>query len=368
MKSKFNILILEDDNRHGKELLKLFDEKASTNYSIFLATTLEEFYTHLKKQYFIGMSLDHKVPLNDKEIAKKYDIDVIDKLSMYHPLGYKSIYTAFPAWDTAKAFGGRIGYESKKDISTREWRDKLYQQIEKYKVFSNNNCDIYNDGIETLFFPFVFLINTIMQNFNDTKAYQNLFIFSIEMFWSLFCRIENHKPDVVQEYNTLDKKLHYMKDNLPKAESFFQQELLKVLDEDFLEDMITFNTILEADECDFMSSDECEDFMALLLLKLNFFSAHTFALKLKTRRNYLRQKEVEVEKIENRAFTTKEYITNFDNLPKNSSVLNLVMKDYDGKSYFLDMGEYLSISLSDMGGQIEVCSLIEDKILFPIGV
>ena len=71
MRSKFNILILEDDIRHQKDLKKFFEEKSLDKYKIFLSTTIEEFQELLTYRYYLGMSLDHKVPLNDKEGAKK---------------------------------------------------------------------------------------------------------------------------------------------------------------------------------------------------------------------------------------------------------------------------------------------------------
>jgi len=364
MRSKFNILVLEDDSRHQKELKKIFVEQSLDKYNIYLSTTLEEFQERLTHRYYLGMSLDHKVPLNDKEGAKKYDIDVIEKLNQYHPLGYKSIYTAFPEWDSAKSFGAKIDYASKKELSTDRWVIQMYETLKEYKTFTPTNKDIYNNSMNELFFPFVVLINNIMQDSENIKQYKKLFLFAIEMFWTVFCAVQKEER---KESFDLTSKLAYMRDNLLDREGLFKQELSKVLERDFLEDMIEFNTILNRNECDFMKNEDCEDYMALLLLKLNFFASNHFAINMKVSRNYLRQKEVAIEKIENRAFVTKEYITYFDELPKNTKSLHLVVKDYEGKSHFLDLGEYLSIEFGEMNGNVTVYSKVEDKQLFPVG-
>ena len=117
MKSKFNILILEDDKAQKEKLQKAFNKKfSSQQYKIFMVSTVEEFVKELSKRYYLGMSLDHKVPNKEGESAKKYDVSIINRLNKYHALGYKSIYTAFPEWDSAKAFGSTIDCVSKKTL------------------------------------------------------------------------------------------------------------------------------------------------------------------------------------------------------------------------------------------------------------
>ena len=244
---------------------------------------------------------------------------------------------------------------------------KMYGILKEYKVFNPNNIDIYNDALNELFFPFVIFINKIMQEPQGVKYYQQLFLFSIEMFWILFCVISNIDVNKLKVINTIKEKLEYMKENILERSTPPTIELSKVLESDFLEDMIVFNSILDNNKCDFLSSEDCEDYMALLILKLNFFASNNFALNMKIRRNHIRQKEVVVEKIENRAFTTNEYIINFDRLPKNPLALHFVMRDYEEKSYFLELEEYLSIELGEMDGNIKVFSKLENKSLFPLG-
>jgi len=365
MRSKFNLLVLEDDKIHQKELKNIFEKESLDKYNIYLSKTLEEFQKLLTLRYYLGMSLDQKVPLNDKEGAKKYDISVIDKLNQYQPIGLKSVYTAFPEWDSAKSFGAKIDYASKKEFSTDRWVTQMYDILKEYKTFTPINKDIYNDGINELFSPFVVLINSIMKDSENTEHYKKLFLFSIEMFWAIFCAIQENKK--LKNPLDLASKLMYMKDNSLDKEGIFKQELSKVLESEFLEDMLEFNAILNRAECDFTKNEDCEDYMALLLLKLNFFASNHFAINMKVSRNYLRQKEVAIEKIEDKPFVTKEYITYFDELPKDTKSLHLVVKDYEGKSHFLDLGEYLSIELGEMNGNVTVYSKVEDKQLFPVG-
>ena len=240
----------------------------------------------------------------------------------------------------------------------------MYDTLKNYKVFTPTNQDIYNDGMNELFFPFVVLINNIMQDIENTEYYKKLFFFSMEMFWVVFCAVQKEEK---KESFDLASKLAYMRDKLLDKEIFFKQELSKVLESEFLEDMLAFNAILNRAECDFTKNEDCEDYMALLLLKLNFFASNHFAINMKVSRNYLRQKEVAIEKIEDKPFVTKEYITYFDELPKDTKSLHLVVKDYEGKSHFLDLGEYLSIELGEMNGNVTVYSKVEDKQLFPVG-
>lgn len=366
MQSKFNILILEDDETHQKQLQKTFKKEFNQGFEIFLSSTVEEFIDELAKRYYLGMSLDHKVPLNAKsKIAKKYDIDVINKLNKYHPLGYKSIYTAFPKWDSAKAFGATINYVSKKGTPADVWAVEFKKTLLGYKRLSNSD-NIYNYSLNILFFPFASLVNDIIKDADNPTQYQKIFIFSIEMFYILlFSILEkehfDYADDVQKQLDFISKNL----DDLNIKNTPCSQELAKTLDNDFLEDMQILATLFQ--EKKFNSLDEeSQDLMTLLLLKLNFFAANSFATKVKTRRNYLRQIEVEAEKIENRAFKTKEYITDFYKLPQNGSSTYLIFKDYNGKSYFLDVGDYLEITMAEMGS-VKVVSKLSGKEIFPMG-
>jgi len=361
MNSKFNILILEDKLSQQKELKEAFNKKFDAKeYKIFTCSTVEELLKELSKRYYLGMSLDHKVPLTKEAISKMYDISIIKKLHKYHPLGYQSIYTAFPKWNNAKTFGSTIDYVSKKDTKPLEWASKFYETLSEYKI---NN--IYNDAKEILFFPFGVLINDILKNNNNAKEYNKLFIFSIEMF----CIILSALLEKEVTLTDIDKQLIFLKDNLIELQeknTICSKELSKVLSEDFIVDMQQLYHKLQNREWN-ATTPECQDYITLLLLKLNFFSANIFATKVTTRLNYLRQKEVEVEKIENRAFITKEYITNFNNIPPNSnSSTYFIFRDYNGKSYFIDIGKYIKIDNEEIGS-IKIYSKLSNRQIFPIG-
>ncbi|HIP29738.1 MAG TPA: hypothetical protein EYG83_02880 [Sulfurospirillum arcachonense] len=365
MKSKFNILILEDDKVQKEKLQKAFNKKfSSQQYKIFMVSTVEEFVQELSKRYYLGMSLDHKVPNKEGASAKKYDVSIINRLNKYHALGYKSIYTAFPEWDSAKAFGSTIDYVSKKDLTENLWADKMFETLEAYKTFSKNE-DIYTNAVSKLFFPFAQLVNNII-NTVDTKHYEKLFKFSIEMFYIVFVALldKNNTKCLLE----IDEQLEFIKGHLAELNSkdtFCMKEFRKVLDENFIDDMLFLSQKIRDKEWSSLDPD-CQNYMALLLLRLNFFSAHGFAIKVKTRRNHLRQIEVEAEKIENRAFTTKEYITNFDAIPQNNNSTYLVLKDYNGKSYFLDIGEYLEVKIQKVGS-VEIVSKVSGEQIFPLG-
>ena len=363
MKSRFNILILEDDKLEQEKLQQAFSKKFHENYKVFISSTVEELVDKVSQHSYLGMSLDHKVPYNNtnNRIAKKYDVDVINKLNKYHPLGYKSIYTAFPRWDSAKIFGAKINYVSKKDTPTDIWAEEFKKILLEYK-----KIDSYTEAKDVLFFPFSALVSGIIGDVNNSKTYQQLFTFSIEMFYIVMLSILE-KKEMVYCDNT-EKQLCFILENLEELKDKktpCSQELFKTLDSDFIEDMQTLNNLFQ--EKRFTSvNNECQDYMVLLLLKLNFFSANSFATKVKTRRNYLRQVEVEAEKIENRAFKTKEYITDFYELPKNTASTYLIFKDYNGKSYFLDVGDYLEIVMKEMG-HIRVLSKLSNQQIFPVG-
>lgn len=365
MKSKFNLLILEDDKPQKTKLQKAFNKKFdSDKYEVFTVSTVEDFLEELSKRYYLGMSLDHKVPNKEGETAKKYDVSIINRLNKYHPLGYQSIYTAFPEWDSAKNFGRTIDYTSKKETTELFWSEKMFGTLESYKTFTQNDNDIYDDAQASVFFPFAQQINNVINN-DQTEEYEKLFKFSIQMFYMIFRVIlaeENH-----QLHHEINQKLLFMKDKinvLNRTDGFIIQEFKKVIDENFIDDMLFLSNKLTMQEWDSIKP-ECQNYMALLLLKLNFFATHSFALKVKTRRNHLRQIEIEAEKIENRAFTTKEYITNFDTIPQNNDTTHLVFKDYDGKSYFLDVGEYLEIKMEQVG-RVEITSKLSGKQIFPL--
>ena len=367
MKSKFNLLILEDDEPQQKELKKEFIQKFGSKYKIFVSATVEEFVDELSKHFYLGMSLDHKVPFNstNNTIAKKYDIDVINKLNNYHPLGYKSIYTAFPKWDSAKTFGAKIDYVSKNDTPSDMWAEEFNKILLAYKKIESDNS-IYNKAEEVLFFPFSALVSKITNGDDNLQSYKDFFIFSIEMFYIVMLSVLEKKEMVYCE--DAEKQLLFIFESLEELKDKktpCSKELCKTLDNDFIEDMQTLDRLFKENK--FTSVDnECQDYMALLLLKLNFFSANSFATKVKTRRNYLRQIEVEAEKIENRAFKTKEYITDFYELPKNTASTYLIFKDYNGKSYFLDVGDYLKLVMEEMGS-VQVLSLLSNRQLFPVG-
>jgi len=365
MTSKFNILILEDDDRQRKELKEAFTKEFKDGYKIFICETIEELLEELSKRYYLGMSLDHKVPFRKGEPAKKYDIDIINRLHRYHPLGYQSIYTAFPEWDSARNFGSTINYIAKKELSSTDWAKKFNHTVTKYKTAQPDDSDIYNRAKEVLFFPFSAQINSIINDFDNIQQYYKLFVFSIEMFYIILSALLIKKSH--NNFINIDKQLLFIKENikeLKNKKTFYTNELYKVLDEDFIDDMQILYHKLKNNKWSSLD-DECQNRIALLLLKLNFFSANSFAIKTVTRRNYLRQIEIEVEKIENRAFTTKEYITNFDAIPQNNASIYFIFKDYNGKSYFLDIGDYLEITTEEIGN-IKIISKLSNRQIFPM--
>lgn len=370
MNSKFYVLILEDDEEQGYKLKNKFSENFSENFEIIVVKNLEEFRGKISDHYYIGMSLDHKVPENkENSQAKMYDVSVIIKLNKYQPLGYKTIYTAFPKWQYAKQFAAKeIEYFSKKDLKIEDWAEKFKNKVDIYKntdINMETKEDIYDKAKDELIFPFVSFISDIINDPNEIENYKRLFDFSIDMFYMVFLVIFK-KDD--KNIRNIDKEIEFMHNNLwdnSNNENLAIKEFKKTIDKDFLKDMKDFKSKLDKKDCS-INEEDCQDYMAQLMIRLNFFCANSLAVKAEARLNYLRQREVKIEKLSNKIFLTKEYITNFYNLPDNSKDnIYLIIKDYDGKCYFEDISSIFDIKTKSIDNKIEIYFKPTDTKVFP---
>jgi len=292
MKSKFNILIVEDDREHLKSMQKYLNKL--NRYTFHFKEDSESSQEIMKIYFFIAGSLDQKLPQSKTNFNSnsKYTKRITYLFSKENPFSYKIVYTAFPEHSIANSVtkNGFV-YKSKYSLSYKEWANELIKEADRY-----SNIESFEPFKNIFIYPFSQFKYKEESLF---KFYEEALNLLLKAFYASMREINNIDIE--------NKTLKELYDEVESIDNFVTNEWRKVFEQDFIEDI----TII--------TEENVNEIFPFILQKLSIFTIHPLCIDFNPKlKNY--KVQIEAKKLTHKSVNEEIVVNNFNRVPESDEV------------------------------------------------
>jgi len=324
MKSKFNILIIEDAQKHLKDMQNKLSQLNTIGYKLIFKYNFEDAEKLIKKDFFIATSLDQRIP-KESIIDNQYGKELAYKFNKENPFSYKMIYTAFPQHKIAgKLAQSGFEYLDKSKLTFGKWASYLIESSNHYL-----KDKIFEEIKNTLIYPFS---NFKKNSGSDFKFYK----YAISLLFQAFIDSMKYKNNIQITSNSIEA-IKILCREIESIDNFVTNEWKKVFNQDFIHDL------------EFVNKDNVSELLPFIIQKMSIFTIHPICMNFnRSLKNY--KIEIESKKITNKEILEDSTFTYFhkQNIPEKDSICMVFHHLDSNKVTFvpLDIKEILN-SLND---------------------
>ena len=292
MKSKFNILIVEDDKEHLTNMKRHLN--GNRDYQFIFKLNFESAESSIQQCFFLAISLDQKLSKSSKgsEIRNVYGQRLAYLFSKENPFSYKMVYTAFPEHSIANDLS-RSGftYKSKYSLTYKKWANELIKEADRY-----SNIESFEPFKNIFIYPFSQFKYKEESLF---KFYEEALNLLLKAFYASMREINNIDIE--------NKTLKELYDEVESIDNFVTNEWRKVFEQDFIEDI----TII--------TEENVNEIFPFILQKLSIFTIHPLCIDFNPKlKNY--KVQIEAKKLTHKSVNEEIVVNNFNRVPESDEV------------------------------------------------